>query len=194
MCVLTRLGFRRWRRDARNGQVALGFFGLLWVNLPRFLIVAVLPSRVFALCRGGGKKHSRTFCSERPAVHTLTHKYMLVFLLLFFLPTRGTLCPQCRRARQSSLQLAGAVLLGLQVINEKRNWMVWSLSYQFGHQLLQQESKAESSSMKRTRPKLPKSAPERSFHQQSGGKHNITGLVLTFLFDVGTKEQADHYT
>lgn len=71
-----------------------------------------------------------------------------------FSPTRGTLCPQCRRARESSLQLAGAVLLGLQVINEKRNWMVWSLSYQFGHQLLQQESKAESSSMKRTQQQL----------------------------------------
>lgn len=67
-----------------------------------------------------------------------------------FLPTRGTLGPESCRARESSLQLAGAVLFGLQVINEKRNWMVWSLSYQFGHQLLQQESKAESSSMKRT--------------------------------------------
>lgn len=79
--------------------------------------------------------------SERPAVHAPTCNDAV-------LPTRGTLCPQCRRARQSSLQLAGAVLLGLQVINEKRNWMLWSLSYQFGHQLLQQDSKAESSSIK----------------------------------------------
>lgn len=146
MCVcvscteLTRLGFRRGRRDARNSQVALGFFGLLWVNLPRLLIVAVLPSGVFGLCR------ERQPRSEGPSVHALTCKAAC-------LPTRGTLCPQCRRARQSSLQLAGAVLLGLQVINEKRNWMVWSLSYQFGHQLLQQESKAESSSKKRTRQK-----------------------------------------
>jgi len=31
------------------------------------------------------------------------------------------------------------------VINEKRDWMVGSLSYQFGHQLLQEQSKAESS-------------------------------------------------
>lgn len=36
-----------------------------------------------------------------------------------------------------------AVLLGLQVINEKRDWMVRSLSYQFGHQLLQEQRKAE---------------------------------------------------
>lgn len=45
------------------------------------------------------------------------------------------------------MQLPGAVLLGLQVINEKRDWTVWSLSYQFGHQLLQDQSKAESSWM-----------------------------------------------
>lgn len=145
MCVsckeLTGLGLRRGRRDAGNSQVAFGFFRLLWVNLPRLLIVAVLPSGVFGLCR------ERRFRSERPGVHTGTCKDA-------FLPTRGTLCPQCCRARESSLQLAGAVLLGLQVINEKRNWMVWSLSYQFGHQLLQQESKAESSSMKRTRQKV----------------------------------------
>lgn len=81
--------------------------------------------------------------SGRPAVHAPTCKEAV-------LPTRGTLCPQCRRAREGSLQLAGAVLLGLQVINEKRNWMLWCLSYQFGHQLLQQESKAESSSINRT--------------------------------------------
>lgn len=138
---LTRLGFRRGRGDAGNSQVALGFFGLLWVNLPRLLIVAVLPPGVFGLCR------DTQFRSERPGVHTRTCKDS-------FLPTRGTLCPQCCRARESSLQLAGTVLLGLQVINEKRNWMVWSLSYQFGHQLLQQESKAESSSMKSTRQRV----------------------------------------
>lgn len=59
--------------------------------------------------------------------------------------TWGALRPQCCRARESSVQLSGAILLGLQVINEKRDWMVWSLSYQFGHQLLQEQSKAESS-------------------------------------------------
>lgn len=50
--------------------------------------------------------------------------------------TWGALRPQCCGARESSVQLARAVLLGLQMINEKRDWMVWSLSYQFGHQLL----------------------------------------------------------
>lgn len=56
--------------------------------------------------------------------------------LHLFVPTWGALRPQCCGARESSVQLARAVLLGLQVINEKRDWMVWSLSYQFGHQLL----------------------------------------------------------
>lgn len=37
------------------------------------------------------------------------------------------------------MQFAGAVLLGLQMINEKRDWMIWSLCYQFGHQLLQEQ-------------------------------------------------------
>lgn len=56
-------------------------------------------------------------------------------------PTWGALCPKCSRAGESSVQLARAVLLGLQVINEKRDWMVWSLSYQFGHQLLEGSAK-----------------------------------------------------
>lgn len=68
--------------------------------------------------------------------------------LHLFVPTWGALRPQCCGARESSVQLARAVLLGLQVINEKRDWMVWSLSYQFGHQLLQEQSKAERSQMK----------------------------------------------
>lgn len=59
--------------------------------------------------------------------------------------TWGALRPQCCGARESSVQFARAVLLGLQVINEKRDWMVGSLSYQFGHQLLQEQSKVESS-------------------------------------------------
>lgn len=181
---LTRLGFWWGRRDARNSQVALGFFRLLWVNLPWLLIVAVLPSRVFAFCAkrwsqfllrmpcyANSRKHKwrpsllcrpyvlcgkwilmpaysrHKLCALCRTMHreVVPHVWVHCACLHLCVPTWGALCPECCGARESSVQLAGAVLLGLQVINEKRDWMVWSLSYQFGHQLLQEQSKAESS-------------------------------------------------
>lgn len=79
--------------------------------------------------------------------HSGNSALLFVFLLIGCILTRRTLCPERGGAWERSVQLPGAVLLGLQVINEKRDWTVWSLSYQFGHQLLQDQSKAESSWM-----------------------------------------------
>lgn len=70
------------------------------------------------------------------------------------------------------MQLPGAVLLGLQVINEKRDWTVWSLSYQFGHQLLQDQSKAESSWM---------SAGPRPEHSQRSSLAEYGGVVFFYV-------------
>jgi hypothetical protein len=39
------------------------------------------------------------------------------------------------------VQLAGAALLGLQVIDEKRNRVIWGLAYQTGHHLLSRQNK-----------------------------------------------------
>lgn len=63
---LTGLGFWGGRREAGNSQVALWFFGFLWVNLPRLLVLAVLPSRVFALCKGEDSHNFCTVCQIFP--------------------------------------------------------------------------------------------------------------------------------
>ena len=60
-------------------------------------------------------------CVRRLGVHSLTW---------------GALGPQRRRTGQSALQFAVAVLFGLEMINKEGDWMVWSLCYQLGHQLL----------------------------------------------------------